>query len=142
MDASEYLRYKKRSCGTTIARNKCIDAGLRTDMLAKAANTIYHTPHSTIGIAQSCCPNAPETAIRYGGDFTTAIKPTDQCGVTCTSFTDKYSAPFITQVGCSVPCVSTIYLSPCKVKEYQGTQSDTSKVINNYNCTSNCGPKY
>jgi hypothetical protein len=142
MDASEYLRYKKRSCATTIARNKCIDAGLRTDMLSKAANTTYQPPYSTIGIVQACCPTAVETAIRYGGDYTTAIKPTEKCGVTCTSFTDKYNAKFITQVGCPVPYMSTIYLSPCKVQEFQGTQFDNFKVINNFNGTSNCGPKY
>jgi hypothetical protein len=142
MDASEYLRYKKRSCGTTIARNKCIDAGLRTDMLAKAANQTFISPNSNLAMPRTCCPTAVETAIRYDGDYGTAIKPTEKCGVTCSSFTDKYSAKFITQVGCPIPYMSTIYKSPCKVQEYQGTQFDNFKVINNFNCTSNCGPKY
>jgi hypothetical protein len=139
MNASEYLNYKKRQCVKTIARNQCMDAGLRTDMLAKAANTHFVSKNQLSTLTLAMCETANKG---YGGDYNTPIKSTETCGVTCAYLKDRYTAPFITTAGCPIPYVSTSYLSPCKVQPFQGTQFDNFKVIANYNCTSNCGPKY
>jgi hypothetical protein len=126
MDYSEYLRYKKQSCAQTIARNTCVDAGLRTDMLAKATNTTYRAIIST----SSCCPTViPDTAVKFVNTESHPIMPTERCSVTCSSFTDKYSAPFITIPGCPIPYTSTSYISKKCTPCYQGTQLDNWKTV-------------
>lgn len=143
MDASEYLRYKKLSCSQTIARNKCMDAGLRTDILAKTANSTYRSTNSTIGFTPTCCvPTVPETSIRFSNDENIAIKPSERCSVNCSTLTDRYTTPFVVKPGCPIPYMSTTYKSPNCTPCYQATRRDDIKPINNFNCNNNCIPKY
>lgn len=113
MNASEYLTYKKKQCSKTIARNQCMDAGVRTEMLQRAANT-----YSGANNALLCQTK------------TTGFKSTDTLTgrpIACCASTDRYSSPFITIPGEPMPHTSTLYLSPCKVQPYQGTRFDTFK---------------
>lgn len=127
MNASEYLNYKKKQCPKTIARNQCMDAGLRTEMLAKASNTHYVSKNQLSTLKVVMCQTA---TVGFGGSDTQPVRPTTICGPTCETSKDRYSSPFITVPGCPVPYMSTMYLSPCKVTPYQGTQSDNFKVQN------------
>lgn len=143
MDYSEYLRYKKASMPTTIARQTCMDASLRTYILSKAANTTSNTQNSTF-TKKACCPGiAPEAAIGYRTNTTEASKlPETERAICCSTFQDRYTAPFIEKPGCPVPYMSTTYLSPKCEPCYQGTRFDKFKPEQAFRCTSNCGPKY
>jgi hypothetical protein len=135
MNASEYLNYKKKQCPKTIARNQCIDAGLRTTILAKAANKHFVSKNQLSTLTLAMCQTSTKG---FSGDYTTPVMPTLRCGPTCETLGDRYTAPFITTPGCPIPYTSSFYLSPCKVELFQGTQFDNFKVIDNYACTSNC----
>jgi hypothetical protein len=128
MNASEYLNYKKKQCSKTIARNQCIDAGLRTNMLAKATNTYFLSKSSLITIKNT----------GFAGDDVTPVAATLRCGPTCDTMNDRYTTPFITVSGCPITYLSTTYVSPCKVEPYQSTRLDTLRIINSYDCTSDC----
>jgi hypothetical protein len=139
MNASEYLNYKKKQCVKTIARNQCMDSGLRTEMLAKAANTHFVSKNQLSTLTLAMCQTA---TVGYGGSDTQPVRPTTICGPTCETRDDRYSSPFITIPGCPIPYTSTIYKSPCKVMPFQGTQFDNFKVQHTYECAPYCRPKY
>jgi hypothetical protein len=132
MDYSAYLKLKKQSCSMTIARNRCIDSSLRTDMLAKAANRTYVPPFSTI-------VSNKESHVSFHTNTTIPVKPSETCGVTCSNIMDRYTTPFISISGCPITYTSTIYKSSnCKAC-YQATQFDNFKPINNFSNCANCG---
>jgi len=127
MDASRYLRLKTASCPQTIARSRCIEAGLRTEMLGKAATTTYISPNNMTGnsnvpVPSECCTNyiepgglnpVPETMITtrigFSGDYVQPIKPPTGCEASamCNDITNRYNYPFIQLSGCPYPATAS-----------------------------------
>lgn len=127
MDASRYLRLKTASCPQTIARSRCIEAGLRTEMLGKAATTTYISPNnmtgnSNVSVPPNCCTNyiepgglnpVPETMITtrvgFSGDYVQPIKPPAGCepSAMCNDITNRYNYPFIQLSGCKYPATAS-----------------------------------
>jgi len=148
MDASRYLRLKTASCPQTIARSRCIEAGLRTEMLGKAATTTYISPNAMtnnpdVPVQSECCTNYIEpgglnpvpktmitTRIGFGGDYVQPINPPKGCewSAMCNDITNRYSDPFIILPGCPYPATAST------LTEVGGGRV-ISKVCACYQCT-------
>lgn len=123
MDASRYLRLKTASCPQTIARSRCIEAGLRTEMLRKAATTTYISPNNMtynpdVPPPDECCTNYIEpggwnpvpktmitTRVGFSGDYVQPINPPKDCvsAAMCNDIANRYDYPFIDLSGCPMP---------------------------------------
>ena len=127
MDASRYLRLKTASCPQTIARNRCIEAGLRTEMLRKAATTTYISPNNMtynpdVPPPDECCTNYIEpggwnpvpktmitTRVGFSGDYVQPINPPKDCvsAAMCNDIANRYEYPFIDLSGCVYPATAS-----------------------------------
>lgn len=120
MDASQYLRRKKEAMQQYIHRTPYLDSGLRTEVLGKNAAAVTPIANPRI-IPNTCCMQTTGTS---SGQPAPCCKNNDR--------SDLYTHPYIVKSCCSYPTVSTTYLSPCKVLEYQATpaqQSEASKRV-------------
>jgi hypothetical protein len=128
MDASQYLRRLKESQPKTLARAHAISAGQRTDMLAKAATTIFVHRKSNIRTCDT-------SRIAQTGSYVEPIKPAPGClsAAMCNDFALRYTAPIV------LPCAPMLYapdsyVPQCKVQPYYGTPSQTAQAVANRTC--------
>jgi hypothetical protein len=102
MDYSEYLRQKKMSQKTYIARQQFMDAGLHTYIKQKAADKYYVPPNSNVAVIHSdgCCP----THVSMGSSEVTAVKPASGCesAAMCAQLSNVYTTPYIVLPCCPI----------------------------------------
>jgi hypothetical protein len=130
MDASQYLRRLKESCNQTIARSKCIDAGLRTQIVRNTAMSTYIPPTQSKNqsgiepINQCCLKPLPG----YDGAVTPIQLPAGCVSdAACNDISNRYADPIILS-GCPIPYTSSTYVQADSYK-YQGTREQTSEAI-------------
>lgn len=113
MDYSEYLRQKKLSQKTFIARQQFMDAGLHTYIKQKAADSYYVSPNSNPPVIHNsnCCP----THESLGGTDVLPIKPASGCASAgaCAQLTDVYTTPYMI-----LPCCPMDYGPSNSYKNY------------------------
>jgi hypothetical protein len=135
MDASQYLRRLKESCTQKIARPKCIDASLRTQIVRNAATTKYVSPVAKpVSAPSGCCTKLPETAVKYDGAVTPIVLPDTECiaQAACNDLENRYANPIILP-GCPIPYTSSSYVRADSYK-YQGTREQTSEAVRLRGC--------
>lgn len=132
MDYSAYLRQKKAAQLTFISRQKPMDAGLRTYIKQKAADSYYVSPNSNPAILHSteCCP----TRTVLDSFEVTPVKPASGCSATgaCAQLTDPYTTPYMV-----LPCCPIDYgLSNVNIGSavgdcycYQATPAQQSEAV-------------
>jgi hypothetical protein len=113
MDYSEYLRQKKLSQKTYIARQQFMDAGLHTYIKQKAADSYYVSPNSNPPVIHNdnCCP----THESLGSTEVTPVKPASGCesSAACAQLSNVYTTPYIT-----LPCCAIDYGPSNSYKNY------------------------
>jgi hypothetical protein len=113
MDYSEYLRQKKMSQKTYIARQQFMDAGLHTYIKQKAADSYYVSPNSNPAVLHqySCCT----TSVSLSSTDVTPVKPASGCesAGACAQLTDVYTTPYIV-----LPCCPINYGPSNSYKNY------------------------
>jgi hypothetical protein len=113
MDYSEYLRQKKLSQKTFIARQVPMDAGLRTYIKQKAAQSYYVSPNSNPAVIHNsnCCP----TTVSLDSFEVTPVKPASGCesAGACAQLSDPYTTPYI-----ELPCCPMDYGPSNSYKNY------------------------
>jgi hypothetical protein len=106
MDASAYLRRKKEAMTQYIHRTPYLDAGVRTEMLARNAASVSKYPH----VVQTCCSGVPPQTTSNSSDCCQA-----------NNRNDLYTTPYITKGCCPmIYAVSTPTSTVCSYS-YQAT---------------------
>lgn len=104
MDYSEYLRQKKLAQKTFISRQGAMDAGLRTYIKQKAADSYFVPPNSNITspLRPDCCP----THVSLDSTEVSAVRPASGCesSAMCAQLSNTYTTPYIT-----LPCCPMNY---------------------------------
>lgn len=112
MDYSTYLRRKRESMTQYVHRKPFLDAGIRTEMLGKQANSVSAP---TTEPAARVLPCAAAT-VGLGGNYVEPIRPANAklaCAI-CESRSSLYTDPYIVKEGCPIPYEIKTYVSPCK----------------------------
>lgn len=112
MDYSTYLRRKRESMTQYVHRKPFLDAGIRTEMLGKQANSVSAP---TTEPAARVLPCAAAT-VGLGGNYVEPIRPANTklaCAI-CESRNSLYTDPYIVKEGCPIPYEIKTYISPCK----------------------------
>lgn len=113
MDYSEYLRQKKLSQKTYIARSVPMDAGLRTYIKQKAAQSYYVSPNSNPAVihTSNCCP----THESLGSTEVLPVKPASGCesSAMCAQLSNPYTVPYMV-----LPCCPMDYGPSNSYKNY------------------------
>lgn len=130
MDASTYLKLKVQSMTKYIHRQTYVDQGLRTEMLGKAANSVYVSPNDTTKTHIAVCSTS---RVAYTANDPPQVYPFPGCisyGV-CNQNSLVASDPTIVIPGTPFPYVSTSYVSPCKVTLYQASPWQQAAAVAN-----------
>ena len=113
MDYSEYLRQKKLAQKTFISRSPPMDAGLRTYIKQKAAQSYYVSPNSNPPVihTSNCCP----THESLGSTEVEPVKPASGCesSAMCAQLSNTYTVPYMV-----LPCCEIDYGPQSAYKNY------------------------
>ncbi len=112
MDYSTYLRRKRESMTQYVHRKPFLDAGIRTEMLAKQANSVSAPTGEPVARVLPCAA----ASVGLGGNYVDPIRPAkaDLGSAICENRSSLYTSPYIVKEGCLIPYEIKTYISPCK----------------------------
>lgn len=141
MDASTYLQRKKQSMPQFLARKTFLDAGLRTEVVQKIANTHYTSPNRNLPELRSCTSDniLNTNLIGYNGN----VRPVEATPGCASAGLCSYTTSIQTNPSIVIPCVpfpyvSSYYVSQPKVSLYKGTPSQQATAVAFAVNSSNC----
>lgn len=122
MDASQYLRRLKESCTQTLGRPKCMDAGLRTQIVR---NSAMSGVTSEVAPKNQCCL---KPMAGYDGAVTPILPPAGCVSkAACDDMERRYTEEPIILPGCPIPYTTATYVGGNSYK-YQSTRTQKAEA--------------